>query len=85
MEALQGMGEHKPLAETLVEFNSSHHHQSRKPENVEYVVSNDKQRARVALQDQGLKDALAQKANRVERNITSSPPQIATSKNSLIA
>ena len=30
MEALQGMGEHKPLAETLVEFNSS-----RKPENVE--------------------------------------------------
>jgi hypothetical protein len=47
MEALQGMGEHKPLAETLVEFNPA-----RKPENVE-------QRARVALQDLSLKDALA--------------------------
>lgn len=47
MEALQGMGGHKPLAETLVEFNPS-----RKPE---YV----KQRAQVALQDLSLKDALA--------------------------
>lgn len=68
MEALQGMGEHKPLAETLVEFNSS-----RKAEKVD-------QRARVALQDLSLQGALAQKAD-----VTSSPPQIATSKNSLIA
>jgi len=68
MGALQGMGEHKLAAETLVEFNPS-----RKPENVD-------KRARVALQDLSLKEALAQKAN-----ITSSPPQIATSKNSLIA
>ena len=65
MGALQGMGEHKPAAETLVEFNPS-----RKPENVD-------KRARVALQDLSLKEALAQKATN-----TSSPPQIATSKNS---